>query len=233
VARFRRLVASGALAGLLVGLLLTAIQSVTIYPLLRAAEVYEAAAEPHDHPGHEGHGAAPDWEPAPGLERLGFSALTNVVVGTGYALLLTGLFALRDGPVGARRGVLWGAAGFACFTLAPALGLSPALPGAGEAALGARQLWWVLAAAATAAGLAVLVRGGWRAAPLALALLALPHLIGAPHADGAASAAPAELAQRFVVASLGTSALFWLLLGGSAGWLYDLAARRAPPAGAR
>jgi cobalt transporter subunit CbtA len=225
--RFRRLVGAGALAGLLVGLVLTTVQSLAIYPLIRAAEVYETAAEAHEHAGHEGHDAAPAWEPAPGLERLGFSTLTNIVVGTGYGLLLTGLFALRDAPVGARRGVLWGLAGFACVGLAPALGLPPALPGAAEAALGARQLWWILTAIATAGGLAALLRGGWTLRVLGLALLALPHLVGAPHGAVGESVVPAALVQRFVVASLGTTALFWLLLGGSAGWLYDVAARRA------
>src|SRR5258708_4637212 len=37
---FRRLIWTGGVAGLLVGLVITVIQTVTIYPLLRAAEQY-------------------------------------------------------------------------------------------------------------------------------------------------------------------------------------------------
>jgi cobalt transporter subunit CbtA len=216
VERFRRLIWSGALAGLLAGLVITAVQTVTLYPLLRTAEQYESAApQLHDH-AHE-----PAWEPAAGLERLGFSTLTNIVVGAGFGLLLAGLFGLRDRPVGARWGGVWGAAGFLCFALAPGLGLPPALPGAAEAELAARQLWWVLTASSTAAGLAAFVFGGWRWRVVGIALLALPHLVGAPHPDAADGAVPAALAQRFVILSLATSALFWVLLGTSAGWLYD------------
>jgi len=219
--RFRRLIWAGALAGLVAGLLSTALQALAIYPVLRAAEVYEsaaAAAPAHDHEGHE---HPPAWEPADGIERLGFSTLTNIVIGTGYGLLLAGLFGLRERPVGAGRGALWGVGGFLCFALAPALGLPPALPGAAEAALGARQLWWALTALATAAGLGALVFGDRRARLVGIALLALPHLIGAPHAADGESAVPAELARRFALLSLASSALFWLVLGTGAGWAYD------------
>ena len=47
-------------------------------------------------------------------------------------------------------------AGFAVFMLAPSLGLPPELPGMPAAELGPRQVWWLLTAAATAAGLALL-----------------------------------------------------------------------------
>jgi cobalt transporter subunit CbtA len=215
----RRLMWAGLLAGIAVGLAITAVQTVTIYPLLREAEVFEAPTPTPDHTGDHAHAAA--WEPAAGVERLGYSALTNVVLGGGFGLLLVGAFGLRDHPVGARRGCLWGAAGFFSFALAPALGLPPAVPGAAEAALGARQLWWLATAAASAAGLSALVFGrawSWRA--LGLVLIVAPHAIGAPHPGAAESAVPADLARQFIVSSLATSALFWLALGTVAGWLY-------------
>jgi cobalt transporter subunit CbtA len=229
VAQLRRLIWVGVLAGLLVGLIVTVIQSVTIYPLLRHAEQFETAAPAaHD---HHGDAEQPAWEPSGTLERIGFETLTNIVIGVGFGLLLAGLFGLRDSPVGLRRGCVWGAAGFLCFALAPALGLPPALPGAAEGALSARQLWWLLAAGSTAGGLAALVRGDWRWRIAGIALLVLPHVVGAPSPGAVDSTVPAELAHRFVILSLGTSALFWLLLGASAGWLYDaLRARdRASP----
>ena len=43
--------------------------------------------------------------------------------------------------------------------------------------------------------------------------LIIPHLIGAPAPDHHGSLAPEEIAERFVYASLATSAAFWLALG--------------------
>lgn len=142
-------------------------------------------------------------------------------VGVGFALILTGLFALRGRPVDARQGLLWGLGGFAVFALAPSLGLPPKLPGTQAAALGLRQFWWLATALATAGGLVFLVflkALTWRIA--GIALIVLSHLIGAPHPHEAGGSAPAELAAQFVAASLIASAIFWAVLGGSAGWLY-------------
>jgi predicted cobalt transporter CbtA len=46
-----------------------------------------------------------------------------------------------------------------------------------------------------------------------LALIALPHLIGAPVAPESHSEVPAALSHRFVVIVTLTSLLFWALLG--------------------
>jgi len=123
--------------------------------------------------------------------------------------------------IDARRGLIWGAAGFAVFALAPAIGLPPELPGMEAASLAARQQWWLLTAAATAAGLGLLIF----ARPAALrvigaVLIVLPHLIGAPAAPHGSTGVPAELAAEFATASLAVAAAFWLLLGGVSGWLY-------------
>ena len=146
----------------------------------------------------------------------------NLVAGVGFALLLTGAFLLYGGELNWRRGLLWGLAGFASLAAAPALGLPPELPGEPAAAVFSRQLWWAGTAAATAGGLALAVFP--RRVTLKVlggALIVLPHLIGAPHpADGAASPVPEELTHAFIAASLGANALFWLVLGGCAGWLF-------------
>src|SRR5205807_3047641 len=104
--------------------------------------------------------APAEWEPARGLERTGYTVLADVLAGIGFAFLLAGgvaLAQLRGYPVDARRGLIWGAAGFAVFALAPAIGLPPELPGMQAAALVARQEWWLMTAAATALGLGLLV----------------------------------------------------------------------------
>jgi cobalt transporter subunit CbtA len=223
---FRRVFLAAILAGLVAGLLVTALQVAKLSPLIAAAEVYETAAMPPT--------AREDaWEPTAGIERVGFTLLANILIAIGFGLLLSGGFALRqllsDAAVDASQGLLWGLGGFAAFALAPALGLPPALPGSAEADLLARQSWWIGTALATAAGIALVVfaRRWWPRAMGALAIL-LPHVIGAPRAP-LGGATPAALAAEFAAASLVIAALFWLALGGLCGWFYDRLGRRGEP----
>ncbi|MNW00213.1 putative cobalt transporter subunit CbtA [compost metagenome] len=62
----------------------------------------------------------------------------------------------------------------------------------------------------------------------------IPHIIGAPAAPDEPSAVPAHLATEFAAITLGTSLVFWLVLGTVFGKLNDaFAARTATiPAGA-
>ena len=214
----RRFLASALLAGLLAGLAVTALQSFTTTPLIAAAEGYEHAA-PHAH-GQE-QGEHEGWAPADGLERLFFTALANVIAGVGFAFVLVACLALWRGKASGGTGVVWGMAGFAVFTLAPSLGLAPELPAMNAGALAARQAWWVFAAAATAAGLWLLV---FPEKPLAAAAgivaIALPHIVGAPHPHEVSAHIPPELAARFAAASIVTSAAFWACIGWLAGTLY-------------
>ena len=117
---------------------------------------------------------------------------------------------------------MWGMAGFATFTIAPALGLPPEVPGAMAAEIGARQIWWLSTAAATGVGLWCLVLGGqmWLRA-LGVVLIVLPHIIGAPQPGEIGGAVPPELAGHFVAASLVTAFVFWAVLGWLAGRFYD------------
>jgi cobalt transporter subunit CbtA len=221
----RRILLTGLIAGTAAGLFAAGLQHLRLIPLISAAEVYEAAGAHANHQhGQPDSSTAPEWQPAPGLERTGYTVLADVLAGIGFALLLAGgvaLARLRGYPIDARRGLIWGAAGFLVFALAPAIGLPPELPGMQAAGLMARQEWWLSTAAATALGLGLLVF----ARPVVLriggaVLLLAPHLVGAPIAPHGASALPAELAAEFATASLATAALFWLLLGGLSGWLY-------------
>ncbi len=191
---FRRVFLTGILAGLLAGIVAGALGAVKLTPLIAAAEVYEATASTPDHD-------SGGWEPAPGLERAGLTLLAESIIGVGFGLVLS--------------------AGFACFSLAPALGLPPELPGSASADLLARQGWWLGTAMATAAGIALLVfarRPWWRA--LGIAVLLLPHLAGAPHAPAEGGTAPPGLAAAFAAASLAVAAVFWIVLGSTSGWLY-------------
>ena len=90
----------------------------------------------------------------------------------------------------------------------------PDLPGTETAELSARQHWWPGTVLATAAGLGLLflqANGLLRA--WGLALLVLPHWLGAPQPAIAASLAPEALQTQFRLATLVSHAVFWLLLG--------------------
>ena len=218
---FRSIVFSAAVAGLVVGTAVTVAQQFGTVPLIQKAEIDEHAAQArvtagtaavHQHAGHD-HGVAA-WEPRAGLERNSFTAAANILTAIGFALMLSGIYALRGRPVTWHEGLLWGLGGFIVFTVAPGLGLPPGLPGTAAASLEARQIWWVATAAATAAGLGLLVfrRTAW-AAILGLCLIALPHLIGAPKLPEVHADVSEALAHQFIVAVTLTSLLFWVLLG--------------------
>ena len=244
---FARLLAATLASGVLAGVLVSFVQEVTTTPLILQAETYEARAEAVPAPapamlwrrahgdgairfvhGDETHGGtgsgrgdANTWSPEDGIERTLFTVLTNIVTGVAFAALLVAAFGLRGAPVSARTGVVWGLAGFAVFAAAPSLGLPPEVPGAMAAEIGVRQAWWALAAASTAAGLWILVFQSRTAFHIAgVGLLALPHLIGAPHAEHVGGPVPPELASQFVSASLATSLVFWAMLGWLAGRFY-------------
>lgn len=211
----RRILAAAILAGAVSGLLVSAFQWARIIPLIHEAEVYEEAAA-GDATAHE-HDMG--WMPSEGAPRIGFTVLANVLAGVAFGLLLAACFALK-GDVDLKQGIVWGLAGFAAFHLAPALGLPPEPPGAAAAPLHDRQMWWLMTAAATAGGLALLVFArSYVAKAAGIALIVLPHIVGAPVPVGA-SAVPADLASSFALASLATAAAFWAVLGGLSGFFF-------------
>lgn len=197
----KRIIVAAALAGLVSGLSLTAIQRLQVTPLIRQAEVLESHV----------HATAPS---------LLATTSANVVLATGFALLLGSAFSLRR-RTGWRVGLLWGAAGYAVFFLAPALGLPAELPGTESAPLRDRELWWAGTAACSAAGL-------WLAAfarrpllrLLGVALLIAPHLIGAPHPAVHGGTATVEMTGDFIRAAYIANALLWLSIGGWFGFFY-------------
>ena len=239
---FRRIVLYAFLVGALSGIVLTGIQMFQVVPIIQSAERFEGepAAAPagdkagqpaqahdhaaHDHGGHEHDANA--WAPADGAERTGFTLLSNMLSATGLALLVLAAMVASvrlnaANKLDWRHGVLWGAAGYAAFFVAPAIGLPPEIPGAAAASLESRQFWWILTVVCTAAGLAGAAFGKspWRWA--ALLLILVPHLIGAPHPDTEmfagqppdAAAELTELARQFIGATAIANGALWLALG--------------------
>lgn len=212
-------------AGLVAGLVAAGVQAVGVWPLIDTAETFEIA-DPS---------AAHEWSPE-GMARAAWSVLFDILAGVGFGLLANGALlifrSLRDVALDWRVGAVLGVFGFATFSLAPAFGLAPALPGMAEGDLVARQIWWLATAAATLSGgvLAILGRRSqdWL---LGIVLIAAPHVIGAPgeafglvgllsHTGTVGEGGmPVGIAQRFALFSLAAAAVFWLALGFASAWL--------------
>lgn len=230
---FRNVVFLAAIAGLLAGIAMTAMQAYATVPLILKAETFEnaEAAPAHDHAASPAEAtgteaAAPAahehdeeaWAPADGFERYAFTAAANVVSGIGFALVLVAVSEALGGIGNWRQGLFWGFAGFAVFTLAPGLGLPPELPTMPAADLAARQVWWIGTVAATGVGLALIAfRSSLALAVLGVALIVAPHIIGAPQPASHESPIPADLHHQFVVAVTVTNLVFWVVLGGIVG----------------
>lgn len=223
LSHFRMMVVSALWSGFWAGLLLTAVQSIQVIPTLLQAEVYEerAATLPaHTHSESEvTHTHQHEtWQPQNGWERTAYTAVANISLAVGFALLLGAASNLRGGISHWRNGLLWGLAGYTVFFVAPSLGLPPEVPGTEAAALKDRQLWWLMAVFDTAFGLWLLCFANTKANKLlGLALLVAPHWIGSPQPDVHSSAAPIALTQSFITATTLANAVFWLALGGLMG----------------
>lgn len=230
-----RVLTVGLLAGLLAGLVVATLQHFLTTPLIIAAEAYERpdgtpasgessplSGEAHDHSGTTA------WKPAEGLQRTAFTSIATVATAIGFAMILLAGMLVSGDDINTRTALGWSVAAFAAVGLAPALGLAPELPGSAAGPLLDRQIWWVETALATGAALWLLLRVDRMIAKLlAVALIVAPHLIGAPQIIVSESRAPAELAARFVTASLAVQAALWILSGLAAGALWVRYDRRS------
>ncbi|EKD60500.1 MAG: cobalt transporter, subunit CbtA [uncultured bacterium] len=242
----QRMVTSALFAGFAAGLLAALLHFAFVQKLILLGEGYESGAVQHfggvavDAHGHDaasatdsapaetagdGHDSHSHEPAAPAENRNAMTSLFFGLTYIAYALLLTAGFGLAQvygKAIGLREGLLWGLAGFAAFQLAPAMGLAPELPGTMAADLTARQLWWLGTAVSTGLALAVLGYGkGALSLALAALLLALPHVIGAPHPEGFSGVAPPELAAAFATRSLGVGLIVWAALGALAGQFWS------------
>src|ERR1041385_4548099 len=144
------------LAGTAAGVVLFVYQYFLIVPRIVAAEAFET----HEHAAADAHDHDSEWKPEEGWERNLFTAAGTILTGIGFAALLVSTLTISGYSLNFRHGLLWGLAGFVCFTVAPSIGLPPEPPGVPVADLRTRQLWWLFTAAATATGIALIVRRG-------------------------------------------------------------------------
>ncbi len=161
------------------------------------------------------------WGPENGFERTFYTIVANIAVAIGFAFLLSAASLLTNIPITPRNGALWGLVGFAVFSLSPAAGLHPELPGMQAADLFQRQIWWTACIAAGVIGVALIALKN--TAPyiiLGIAIIATPHLIGAPLPTDHDTQVPAHLVQSFVVNSLFVNAITWIVTAATLGFAF-------------
>lgn len=211
---FTRILTSALFAGFAAGLIFALLQSVFVQPVLLHAELYETGAKVHfGTDGSSSHAAIASFD----VVRDGLNILFSALTYTGYSLMLVAAMVLaeeRGVEITSRKGILWGLAGFFAFQFAPAISLPPEVPGSAAADVAVRQVWWFSTVAATGVSLALIAFGrDFKAYAVAIALLLMPHLIGAPHPDMFEGTTPPELAGLYAGRSLGVGLAVWICLG--------------------
>jgi cobalt transporter subunit CbtA len=231
----QKMLASALIAGCAAWLLAAVLHFAFVQKYILLGETYETgeavhfgvappAAEDHTHAEGTAAHSHDAGEVSPFI-RNAWTVLFTGLIYVAYAMILVAGFGLARTfgiSIGAQQGLLWGIAGFVAFQLAPALGTPPELPGTPAPDLGDRQLWWWFTVAATATGLALLAYGrGAAVIAAAVALLAAPHVIGAPSLEGYGGVAPPEVSAFFAARVLGVGMAVWALMGWVAGYVWE------------
>ena len=216
---FTRILTSALIAGASAGFIAAVLQLAFVQPVLLQAELFESGTLSFA-PGME-------WPEVPftfDAQRDGLSILFTMLIYSGYGLILVALMSLADErfpSVTARSGLIWGVCGFITVHMAPGFSLAPEVPGVSAADVTDRQIWWF--ATVIAAGIALwLIAFGksWVVWSVALLLLLLPHIVGAPEPDTVSGPVPPEIAALFASRALGVGFAAWVLLGMIAGALW-------------
>lgn len=220
-----RVLLAALLAGIVAGVVMGVIQHVRITPLILQAEVYENAAASHGAATETSADTATtptpaqspeeeEWSPADGWQRSLSTTVATMLTGAAFAVILAGISLLTGIPVTPGNGAIWGLCAFLAATLAPAAGLSPELPGMPAGDLVTRQFWWAGTILATGAALYLIAtrREFWVMA-VAVVLIALPHVIGAPQPVTHETTVPAGLAATYASNVIAAAAVFWSLIG--------------------
>ncbi len=234
---FRRLILSALLVGFLSGAVFSLLQIAFVNPIIFAAETFEVAepgatdADTHQHQHDHSHTHnAEAWAPEDGSERTFYTFLSNVLAGIGFSALILSLMSQLQGQGITRishvKGIIWGAAGFTAFFVAPGIGLPPEIPGIEAAAIESRQLWWVAAVACVGLGLLVAFFAPIKLKLIGVVLMVVPYIAPIPHHEGAAFSHPdpaaveqlTALHQEFILTSGAANLVFWLVLGVISAW---------------
>jgi cobalt transporter subunit CbtA len=216
------MIQSAVLAGFAAGIIAAILHLAFVQPILLEAELYESGAIAHGQGIDATETAAAEMDGhkhdhVGDVIRNTLSLLFLCCIYVAYALLMVTCFSIAEffnRPVEKRAGLIWGICGFAAMQLFPAFGLPPELPGNSSPGLEIRQLWWGLTAFATVIGFgAIFWNKSWIVKCVGLAIISLPHLIGAPSVSEFAGVAPPELSSHFASRSLALGFIVWSFLG--------------------
>ena len=241
---FRNIIFSAVFAGIIAGLIYGLFQATQISPIIYAAEEFEVAesaidvsADGHDHSqdqeteghSHNHEAGAPQSE----LKRQLYTISSTILASISFALILIALMYWHNLKSNKPKvtwfsGLGWGLALMLSFFVSPVMfGLHPEVPGTQAAQLEHRQIWWLFCVSATMAGLVVLYYMPMKFKLAGIALIVLPHVLGAPHIsseltfanqDPAAISALTELTKQFYnMTSIGMF-IFCITLGTLSGF---------------
>ena len=220
---FTRLLTSALFAGAAAGLIAALLQLYFVQPVLLHAELYEGGDLVHF--GSESANSAHPELPGFDAVRDGLSIIFTMLIYSGYAMVLVALMALaqtRGAVINARTGLIWGIAGFVAIHFAPGFTLAPEVPGVAAADVFVRQIWWYATVIAAAIAMWLIAFGGnWAAWGVAIVLLLVPHVIGAPEPDVITGPVPTESGAMFAARAYGVGMMAWVMLGGFAGYFWS------------
>jgi len=228
---FTRILTSGLFAGAAAGLIAGLLQLYFVQPVLLHAELYESGQLVHF-----GASAVSAHQDVGGFDLLrdGLSIAFTIAIYCGYGLMLAAAMAFAAGrgfTINARNGLIWGIAGFIAFHFAPGFTLAPEVPGVAAADVFLRQAWWFATVAATGIALWLIAFGrSWKVWFIAVVLLALPHVIGAPEPDRFTGPVPTEIGALFASRAFGIGLAAWVLVGLFAGYFWQKQAAEAQAA---
>lgn len=230
---FKNIIISAIIVGVIAGAILGLLQNFTTTPIILAAEAYEVTEAPAAtaNEGHSHNAAAHNhdenaWSPEDGFERTAYTILASILTAIGFAMLTIAAMAF-SGKTSMLNGLLFGLAGYLSFYVAPSLGLLPEIPGTVAANLEGRQAWWLITVVLTAAGLGCLAFINSYFRLFGLALMAIPHILGAPlpeqhgfaNQSPEAVAALSNLSNDFILMTAITLFVFWVVLGVLSGYV--------------
>lgn len=221
---YKKMLSGAMYAGLSAGLIAALLQFTFVIPVLLEGELYESGQRIHfatDGTPMSDRGAPSlGWDWSRHLMTVAF----NLVTYWGFALLLAAVIGFTElrglVKITPRQGIIWGLSGFFVIQFAPAFGLPPELPGTIAAELAPRQIWWIATILASGVGIWLIAFGRKFLPFVGAALLAIPHLVGAPHLDKFWGIAPPELSAEFATLSLGAAAPAWCVLGLVLAWVW-------------
>ncbi len=235
---FRNIVFSAFVAGIIAGSLYGLFQQLKINPIIYAAEMYEVSESQNQDQDDAHSSDDASWAPADGMQRILSTLGANILIGMGLSMLLICAMSLHNlksskPKVNWKTGIIWGLGLMAAMFVTPSLvGLQPEIPGTLAQPLEHRQIGWISAAIATAAGLLIVYYGRRLAKLLGIIMIALPHFITLPfinvstpaihgyaNSDPAAVAALNELSHQFVTMSSIGMLIFCVLLGSLSGFI--------------